>query len=186
MEKFNSYTTGMDLTFWRELCYREGTLMHFNKGDVFAQCGGTVRYWGWVVRGYFKYAVTDSGGDVHIMGFAFSNGLVGDFLNTVGEASVGADIIAATATDVMACDVSLIRRLFAEQPELCLTIATGLFRQAHTLYREMHVKSPKERYIALLERCPDIVHCITLREMSSYLQITPTHLSRIRKELTFG
>ncbi|TGX96558.1 Crp/Fnr family transcriptional regulator, partial [Bacteroides muris (ex Afrizal et al. 2022)] len=32
----------------------------------------------------------------------------------------------------------------------------------------------------------DLLQDITLKDLASYLQITPTYLSRIRKEITFG
>lgn len=185
MTKFNLYTKHIDMTFWREFCNRKGRVMHFNKGETLARRGGKAKYWGVVISGYFKYSLTDKEGNTHVTGLAFADDFVGDFLNVIEAGNVGTDIIAATAAEVMICDVSLIRHLLVENPDVCRAMAIALFRQAYTLYLEMHVKTPKERYMALLERCPGIQHNITLRDMASYLQITPTHLSRIRKEITF-
>ncbi len=53
---------------------------------------------------------------------------------------------------------------------------------SNDLYRQ----TSKERYVELLNHCPDIFQHITLKELASYLQITPTHLSRIRKEILSG
>ena len=83
MSKFNTYTDTVDLSAWHELCMAEGMLRHFRKGDVFAERGKKLKYFGFVVKGYFKYVVTDTEGDRHITGFVFDNALVGDFLSIV-------------------------------------------------------------------------------------------------------
>lgn len=186
MSKFNTYTDTVDLSAWHELCMAEGMLRHFRKGEVFAERGKKLKYFGFVVKGYFKYVVTDTEGDRHITGFVFDNALVGDFLSIVRGETVKTDIIAACNAEVMLCNVDVFRQHIERYNNLRCIMAESLFRQAYNLYIELHVKSPKERYMALLSRCPDILQNITLKEMSSYLQITPTHLSRIRRELTFG
>lgn len=186
MSDFNSYKAGVDLSVLRDECFAHGTIVHFNKGEHFARRGRMLSCWGIVVSGSFKYVMTDSEGNLHIVGFVFDDDIVGDFLSLVGQRPVIADIISVTDADVMVCDVSVVANMFAAAPELRIALADGLFRQAYDLYLELHLKSPKERYEALLRRFPKILQYISLREMSSYLCITPTHLSRIRHELTFG
>ena len=50
----------------------------------------------------------------------------------------------------------------------------------------LYSASPKIRYQELLKRCPDIVHQTSLKEIASFLNISPYTLSRIRREITFG
>ena len=64
-------------------------------------------------------------------------------------------------------------------------IANGLLAQTYDRFLDLYRKSPKERYSDLLAKCPEILHKVSLKELASYLQVTPTHLSRIRKEITF-
>lgn len=186
MANFNSYIDALDMNFWLEVCSRTGTLKHYRKGEVFMWSGDTSKYWGVVLKGYFKYVITDMDGNEHITGFTFSNNLVGDFLSIVGKSVVKTCVIAATDTDVMLSPLSVMQRLLDEKPILRQTLSEGLFEQAYSLYLDSFRLSPKARYVALLKRCPDILQNVTLKELASYLQITPTHLSRIRKELTFG
>ena len=110
---------------------------------------------------------------------------MGDFLSTVNKESVKTNIIAATDAEVIQCPASVLKRQLEHSPALRRALTEGLFRQAYMQYLDLYSSSPKARYLALLKRCPDILQNITLKEMASYLQITPTHLSRIRKELTF-
>ncbi|WP_289691137.1 Crp/Fnr family transcriptional regulator [Bacteroides acidifaciens] len=158
---------------------------HYRKGEVFVWQGDVIKYFGFIRKGYFKYTITDTEGYEHITGFVFSNGLVGDFLSTVNKESVKTNIIAATDAEVIQCPASVLKRQLEHSPALHRALTEGLFRQAYMQYLDLYSSSPKARYLALLKRCPDILQNITLKEMASYLQITPTHLSRIRKELTF-
>lgn len=52
-------------------------------------------------------------------------------------------------------------------------------------HTEIYRLTPEERYKELLERCPDILQLISLKEVAYYLKITPVHMSRIRRKITF-
>jgi len=47
----------------------------------------------------------------------------------------------------------------------------------------MYCKTTAELYLDLLNRCPDIQEYITLKEIASFLQVTPETISRIRRGL---
>lgn len=93
---------------------------------------------------------------------------------------------AITDSDVWVCSTNLFRQILKENIELRCVMAEELCRQTHDRYLNLYRQSPKERYWELIRRCPNILQDITLKELASYLQITPTYLSRIRKEITFG
>lgn len=42
-------------------------------------------------------------------------------------------------------------------------------------------KAPQQRYDELVSRHPDLFTLFSLKDIASYLNITPTHLSRLRK-----
>ena len=43
--------------------------------------------------------------------------------------------------------------------------------------------TPEERYLEIINRCPDLLKLITLKELASYLLIRPETLSRIRRKV---
>ena len=45
----------------------------------------------------------------------------------------------------------------------------------------LYVKTPQERYDDLINRHPDLFDLFSLKDIASFLNITPTHLSRLRK-----
>lgn len=70
--------------------------------------------------------------------------------------------------------------------DLKLAISDHLFSQVYTQYLDTYRMTTRERYKRLLLRCPKIVQSINLKDIASYLKVTPTTISNIRREITFG
>lgn len=186
MDKFNLYIDKIDLNFWRELCTKEGKLRSYKKGEYFLHRGDIPKYFGFIAQGYFEYSVIDTDGNSNITGFAFCNTLVGDYYGSVKKMPSLTDVIAVKNSEVWICNNNIISALIENNNEMFRVFSEELFHEAHKRYLELYQKSPKERYMDLIQRIPSILQDITLKELASYLQITPTYLSRIRKEITFG
>lgn len=183
---FNPYIDKIDLNFWRELCVKEGKLCHYKKGEYFLHRRETPKYFGFITSGAFKYTIIDTDGNEHITGLALCDTSAGDFYSSIRKESSLVTLQAITDSDVWVCSTNLFRQILKENIELRCVMAEELFRQTHDRYLNLYRQSPKERYWELIRCCPNILQDITLKELASYLQITPTYLSRIRKEITFG
>lgn len=59
----------------------------------------------------------------------------------------------------------------------------SLFNMVLMRLLNLYRKSPRQRYVELCEQYPQIVETVTLKDLSSFLLITPNHLSRTRREL---
>ena len=57
----------------------------------------------------------------------------------------------------------------------------ALFDTTYNRYIDLYTKSAKERYDELVEKHEDIFSIFSLKDIASFLNITPTHLSRLRK-----
>ena len=185
MGNFNSFIDKLDMDFWHEICAKNGKLCHYKKGEFFVQEGDVIRYMGIVQEGYFKYVTTDSNGNEHITGLALPGAFVGDYLSTTHKTPCMTSLVAATNAEALVCDCEVLNKVFDEDRELHQQLSDLLSHHVYKQYLDTHRLSPKERYIALLKRCPDILQNITIGEVASYLNVTPTYLSRIRKEITF-
>ena len=184
--KFNIYCNDVDLESLYNLCLNNGELHTYGKGDVFSMKDKRCRYVGIVKSGYLKYVLSDSDGEEHITGFSFQNTLVGDYFSITKRAPSMTSIVAAVETTVIQCKVEILEDYLENNPHVFLQLSNALFYQVYTQYLNMHRMTPRERYLLLLKQCPDLLQTISLKEIASYLQITPTHLSRLRKEITFG
>lgn len=68
-----------------------------------------------------------------------------------------------------------------------LTSINGvLFSEIYSRYLELYRKTPTERYIDLINQYPQIFDIVSLRDIASYLLITPVYLSRIRKNIAIN
>ena len=45
---------------------------------------------------------------------------------------------------------------------------------------QLYACTPQERYETLLQRCPELLNIVALKELASYLRVRPETLSRIR------
>lgn len=183
MDNFNTYLKHIDLDFWRELCMKQGRLRHYETGEYFCTQGLPCRVFGFIEKGMFKYTVIDSVGNENIIGFDFEGTTIADYLAAVAEVPARTSLIAKMPSDVYVCDRSVVQKLFKENPELHTVVADSLFAQVYDMYLDMFRYSPKERYEKLIVACPEILEVATLKEIASYLHITPIHLSRLRKEI---
>ena len=62
-------------------------------------------------------------------------------------------------------------------------IAETLLWEVYDRMISMYSLTPEERYLEIINRCPDLLKLITLKELASYLLIRPETLSRIRRKV---
>ena len=189
MTGFNSYINGLDLSALKAYCIHHGRLMQYAKGDYFIKAGEESRYIGFVERGYFNYKVINpSEGKEYITGFAFEGEFVGDYPNCLSGNTSEVTIVAGTSCKVFHLAGEELRKLLNSDSmgSLKQDISDHLFSQVYTQYLDTYRMTTRERYKRLLLRCPEIVQSINLKDIASYLKVTPTTISNIRRKITFG
>ncbi|MBD5175255.1 MAG: Crp/Fnr family transcriptional regulator [Bacteroidales bacterium] len=177
---FNTYFEGMNPDLWYPIFKSHGSQRVYRKGECFCCEGAPAFYLGFIEAGYFKRVVRDFKGREQIIGFSFQNEFVGDYLSAVENEPARCEIIAVTQAKVMVCEGRVVQEVLANHPEAQREFSSRIIRQTHDRLIDLYKKSPKERYLDILKSCPEILQQVTLKELASYLQITPTYLSRIR------
>ena len=94
----------------------------------------------------------------------------------------------------MPCEVRVIsgaelQRLFDTDPSMAkmdVKILKNLFKMVYCRDLDHYRYTARGRYRRLLERCPQVVQMLSLKDIASFLNITPIYLSKLRKEITFG
>ena len=186
---FNTYIEGLDLSELKAHCVNHGRLTQYAKGDYFVKAGEKSRFIGFVDCGYFNYKVHNfSEGKGYITGFAFEGEFVGDYPNCLSGKTSEVAIVAGTSCKVYQLAGEGLSKLLDtnDKRDLKLSISDHLFSQIYTQYLDTYRVTTRERYKRLLLRCPEIVQSITLKDIASYLKVTPTTISNIRREITFG
>lgn len=182
--RFNIYDQKIDFSSIKKFCKENGRTAHYSKDDVFVQQGCVGKYLGVVESGYFKYVTITSSGTEAVVGFAFEGEIVADYYNSFNGIPSEVSIIAGTDTTVSQIRTTEARNIFNESFEGNLSTLNGtLFSEIYSRYLELYRKEPTERYIDLITLYPQILDVVSLRDIASYLLVTPVYLSRIRKNI---
>lgn len=185
MAQFNIYDSIIDLSAIKDYCREKGRLCHYAKEDVFVQQGSVGKYLGVVESGYFKYTTLTSSGNEAVVGFAFVGEIVADFYNSYNRRPSEITIKVGADAEVSQINMAEARSLFDASFGDNLSALNGtLFSEIYSRYLELYRKSPTERYLDFITQYPQILDIVSLRDIASYLLVTPVYLSRIRKNLT--
>lgn len=168
---------------------RKGELRHYRKGDCFTDLNHRSDYMGYVCKGAFRYTSLNSEGVDKIVGYAFADGFVGNYATFQKRLFSNVRIEAISDSSVYVLTYNELNTFYALSMENQLygrRIAETLFLEIYDRLISVYTLSPKEEYIEITNRCPDLLNMIPLKELASYLRITPETLSRIRKEIVSG
>lgn len=186
---FNSYKEGIDLNFLQDYCLVYGKVLRFKRGEELEHAGKPARWFAYVTKGSFKYMVHNQVQDKdYITGFAFQNEFVADYPNCMYGRESEVSIVAGTTCEIYAINGEELCRLYDENPENLKTgmlVAEAIFTQTYTNALDHYRLDACGRYKRLIDRNPQILQHVSLKDIASYLNITPQMLSRIRRRMTF-
>ncbi len=181
---FNSYYENIDYNFWRNLFVEKGVLCHYDKGELFAEEGRIAKHLGYIKSGALKYVVYAADGTERVIGLEFEGEFVADFPFSLYGNKSRVSIVAVTPCEIYCISAKEIGKLMKLDAELYRIIAetnVALFDTTYNRYIDLYIKSAQERYTELVEKHEDIFSIFSLKDIASFLNITPTHLSRLRK-----
>ena len=184
MEKFNTYINHIEPEFWRELCVKEGTLRHFEKGEAFVLVGHVARYIGYIQSGTMKYVAYSAKSVEHVVGMQSDGEFIADFPWSLYGRKARVSIVAVKPSDIYCFPTTKLKLMMDSDPEMQARVMHSTEAIHNTLYDrylDLHCKSPQQRYDELLGTYPDIFTWFSLKDIASFLAVTPTHLSRLRK-----
>ena len=181
---FNTYYENIDYNFWRDLCIKEGVLRHYEKDELFAERGRVARYIGYIKSGTLKYVAYAADGSERVVGLEFVGEFVADFPFSLYGKKSRVSIVAVTPSEIYCISAREVGMRMKSDEELYRAVAdtnVALFDTTYNRYINLHVKSAQERYNELIEKYEDIFSYFSLKDIASFFNITPTHLSRLRK-----
>ena len=186
---FNFYKDELNLEFLRHYCINHGEVRLMRRGETFEETGKPSLYVAYVERGCFKYMVhNDDEYKDYCTGFAFEGEFVADYPSCLSGKISDVTIVAGTPCKVFQISGKELDKLLIslDAEGLKQAISDSLFTQVYAQYLDTYRMTTRERYKRLLLRCPELVQSINLKDIASYLKVTPTTISNIRREITFG
>lgn len=160
--------------------------VEFRKNDYLLREGDLARDYWFVEEGIVRsFAVDPAGNDVST-GFFTRGDIVIDWPSFFLHRHTKENIQALTPCICWQLDFEAFQQLFHDIPSFREAGRARLVGSYFDLKRysvSMIVDLARDRYMTLLRDKPDIVRSVSLKHIASYLGITDTSLSRIRKEL---
>jgi len=71
----------------------------------------------------------------------------------------------------------------ADTQRLGRNVAESMFKMAYKRMLQAYCDSPEQRYITLMQRCPNLKEEVSLKEIASFIGVTPETVSHIRKKI---
>lgn len=189
LKDFNTYLEKVDFEFWKTLCREHGLLKRFMKGEDFITAGSVAKYIGLIKSGSVKYIAFDADREEKVVGLETIDGFAASWPFCLHDIPSLVSIVANSDVEMYCLPSSKLKEMSRENPELERQIAHSTEQVFYTAYKRLidfYILSPKERYEELLNKSPKIFDVFGLKDIASFLNITPQHLSRLRKLVKLG
>ena len=184
LKEFNTYLDGINSEMWKELCMKHGVLRSFHKGDEFIRIGEVAKYIGFITKGSLKYIVYTTEDKEKVIGLETVGGFAASFPYFLKNIPSAWSVIVNNDSELYCISAEKIKELIREDSHIkqCINeTLEAVFYDIYNRHIELYALSPKERYEKLLKRCPHLFDIFQLKDIASYLNITPQHLRRLKK-----
>ena len=184
IKEFNTYLEGIDTEFWSNLCREQGELRTYRRGEEFITINTVAKFMGLIKSGSVKYVAYTADYDEKIVGLETVNGFAASWPFFLHNIPSIVSIVANSDLEMYCLSAAHINNLAKNDLGIERQIAQANEQLFYTAYERLisfYIQSPKERYESLLKKCPKIFEIFDLKDIASFLNITPTHLSRLRK-----
>lgn len=185
MKDFNSYIGNLDCSDLKRIFQEKGKLHIYRKKDFFTRQNEVPHFAGWVKSGTFQYICIDEKGNEHIVGYAFSNEFVCDYSSFLKQSASLVNIQAiteCTVYELSSLDITHYWETNMETQRLGRIVAESLYEMAYKRLLEFYCDTPEIRYLKLMKRCPELKEALPLKNIASFLGVTPETVSHIRKK----
>lgn len=184
-ENFNKYIGHIDADFWRDLCLSKGELRCYDRGEEFVSIGKRADYIGYVKTGTLKYVVYSEDSTEHVIGLEFAGEFVADFPFSLFGKKARSAIVAVSECEIYCVPVPLVVEMMEADGhvrDVVLQSTEALFSTVYDRYSSLYTRTARERYDDLINYHPDLFQLFSLKDIASYLNITPTHLGAPAQE----
>ncbi|MCH5173757.1 MAG: Crp/Fnr family transcriptional regulator [Bacteroidales bacterium] len=184
--KFNTYLHNTSVEHLGRLCREYGTLQTYKKGEEFISAGEPARHMGLIIDGTAKYVVYTSGGDERVIGLETVGGFVASFPWCLRRLPSPCTVIINSEATICRLPTHTLLELMQLDEDVRQNVeraTEAIFYTIYDRYIDGYAMSPKERYRQLLQNVPALFDIFQLKDIASYLNVTPYHLRRLRADI---
>lgn len=181
VQVFNHYLELDGIREMVEIFLDKGEVKTYARGKVFVREGQERDVLGYVAEGGFRHLIQASDGRDKVAGYSFA----GDFISAFR--SFDSKNSAVTIQAFKDSTVYLLNKAWIGSQlswEFRYRLMEISLADVYGRLLLMHRGTPEERYLGLIGRYPAILNEVSLKEIASFLRMTPETLSRIRKKIS--
>lgn len=159
----------------------------FSKSDFLLKEGKVCNDYYFMGEGFARAFTHDLDGNDVTTGLYSSNQVVCEIFSFFKRIPAGESIQALTDCQTLHLTFDGLQDVFHAMPmfrEFGRMILINSYGNLKQRMLSMHHQTAEERYVQLLQSKPDIFQHVPLKNIASYLGITDTSLSRIRKDFS--
>ena len=162
------------------------TVRKLKKNEILWNIGEVCKEVGFITKGGMRYFFYRDGEEVTGQ-FFFENTFVTIYASLITEKVTEIAFQALEETEVLMISKASLHKLFDQYKSwerFGRLMAEHNIVQMVTVRASLASATPKEKYLQLLKERPKVIERVPLNIIASYLDITPEHLSRVRREVT--
>lgn len=187
MDKVNDYYFDrLDWSALADFIRTYGVLKVFEKSEHFARQGEPCMLVGLLEEGMFRCMRTDAAGNEHVVGYSFAPTLMGEYSSCLCNRPALTDIQAIKKSRVYIIHYDKLKSFYessSENQRLGRCLAEQLFVMSYRRLLDFYCSTPEERYLDLMHRYPELKELRPLKEIASFIGVTPETVSAIRRNL---
>jgi len=171
-----------ELEAFTNLCYRKS----YKKKAILSEDEKFINEVYFIEQGIIRVKINDVEGREHTTHFAIENQFIADYNAFLTGQKSRYQLEAMEDVKVIVMPKSAIEwgyKNMKEGEKMGRTIAEYYFIYLDTRIQHLYTLTPRERYDLMNDIFPNIHNRVPQHMIASYLNITPVHLSRIKKQI---
>lgn len=156
------------------------------KGDIFLREGQISRLSYFLAEGFIRCFTVDTAGNEITTRIFSAPDFINDYQSFFKQEPTLENYEALSDCQVKTLDLAAAQYCFHNLPEFRewgRMMLTMNYVTLHEHFLSMHKETAEQRYLKLLEQKPEIIQAVPLKIIASYLGMTDTSLSRIRRQV---
>lgn len=186
MNKFNRYTEELDLSALKDFFVQHGRLRHCMKKDFWLRQGERSRSISFIEKGSFRCLRMDESGKEHVVGYAFSGEFLGDYPSFCFDSPALVSLQAMEESSLYCLSKEDLYAHWERDMDTQRERGRVAEKLLHVVYQRLldsYTDTPFQAYTKLVGAHPELLQKVSLKELASFLRVTPETVSHIRRKL---